>query len=88
MPVKKNKKMEPKLVAKDECSYISKTYKIPIKEVRKAKATGNKGDKPTRSRTNIYEKLRKMGYVIDLKDKKSKKVTVKLVHDKKGNLIL
>jgi hypothetical protein len=61
---KKPQKMDPKLVAEIECSYIAKTYKIPIAKVRLAKKTGKKDGTPTVSRKLIYAKLRDMGYTI------------------------
>lgn len=62
-------KMDPKLVAKDEAYYISKTYKIPIKTVRLAKATANKGLKPSRSRARIYAQLVAMKWMVVTKVK-------------------
>lgn len=61
---KKNKKMDPKLVAtkeKHEADFISKRYKIPIRVVREVmKLVG-------RSRRKIYAELRLRGYEIKTK---------------------
>lgn len=57
----KSKKMDKKLVARldpSEINYIAKTYKIPVKDVRKAAKDAG------RSRKKVYAKLREMGYTI------------------------
>lgn len=61
---------------KHEPTYIAKTFKIPIADVRLAMKTANKNGKPSKSRKMIYKKLREMGYVIDVsKREKSDKYT-------------
>lgn len=61
-------KMDKKLVAsqqdQQEVYYISKTYRIPVKSVRRAIATANKSGKPCRSRAKIYDKLKEMGWLV------------------------
>lgn len=63
MKSKKSPKVDRKLVASldpSEISYIAKTYKVPVKDVRKAA-------KNTRSRKKVYAALRAMGYTIKTK---------------------
>jgi len=54
--------MERKLVAKNEVSWISQYYKIPLNAVRQAKATAKNGTK-TVSRRMIYAKLIEIGWL-------------------------
>ena len=56
------KQIYPKLVAKEEAYYISKTFKIPIGVVRAAMALDNNGE-PSRSRFRIYAKLVQMNWL-------------------------
>lgn len=73
MPTKKQQKQDHKLVAAEEdqgreARYIASTYKIPIKIVRAAMLDAGKNGKPSRSRKQIYDVLRKKyGYIIPTK---------------------
>ncbi|MES2428264.1 MAG: hypothetical protein V4560_14890 [Bacteroidota bacterium] len=93
MPVKKNKKMDGKLIAakqndESEVKYVARKYRIPIKIVRATMLEIKGNGKAARSRDAIYEALKLKGYDTPVKDKKPKKVNVELLHDKKGNLIV
>jgi len=74
--LKKHQKQDPKLVAfkaddKREVKYIAGRYKIPLDVVEGVMRENGKNGKPARSRFKIYFFLRKLGYVITTRYKKT-----------------